>query len=385
MAQQRPDRRADEARGGLGARDREQDGHRDQLAIAEKPVVVGQGDQQAHEVPRRRGASGREPRAHVVAEGAPGRLARDDERAILGDREGVQAPRQGGRPDGDRRSVRLGDSEEVADDGARQRLREGRDHVDLVRPVDAIQQSIGDRSDARPEDVHDRRREGIGDEVAEPRMTRRVAEEHRLPRAAVGLRFDGRGTPPTLPVVPAVGREVPLEALAAEPRVAEDRGHVGVAREDPESVGCAVDRIFGAEARVDGIRIGQERGIGRTEERGATDPLSVVSSFVDPPRARPVIRLRLSERLAGHARSRGQRGCQGRRGPGPHAERAGVTRSYVVVRPSSRGRRFHREATAFPPRGGFAVAERWSPERIPGASQLPSARSTSKAVRRKLA
>lgn len=85
-------------------------------------------------------------------------------------------------------------------------------------------------------------------------MTGRVAEEHRLPRATIGLRFDGRGTPPALPVIPAIGREVPLEPLAAEPRVAKDRGHVGVARENPESLRRAMNRVLRAEARVACVR-----------------------------------------------------------------------------------------------------------------------------------
>jgi hypothetical protein len=53
---------------------------------------------------------------------------------------------------------------------------------------------------------------------------------------------------------------VPLESLAPKPRVAEHRGHVGVAREDPEALEGAVDWVVGAEARVQRIGIPQRSG-----------------------------------------------------------------------------------------------------------------------------
>ena len=164
--------------------------------------------------------------------------------------------------------MRLGDPEELADDGARQGLGQVGDDVHPAGRRDAIEQGVDVRLDARAERLDGARRERPAHRVAEPRVVRRVAEEHRLPVAA-GLEARGvsetaarpvRGGSPARP-------EVALEPLAPEPWVAEDRGHVGVAREDPEPMRRAVDRILGAEARVERIRIGEERGVGRTEER----------------------------------------------------------------------------------------------------------------------
>ena len=135
--------------------------------------------------------------------------------------------------------MRLGDPQQLADDGARQRLGEVGDDVHPAGRRHAIEQRVDVGLDRAAERLDGARRERPAHRVAEPRVVRRVPEEHRLPVAA-GVR-----------AVAVVRREVPLEPLAAEPRVAEDRGHVGVAREDPQAVRRAVDRVSAAEASVE--------------------------------------------------------------------------------------------------------------------------------------
>lgn len=241
--------------------------------------------------------------------------------------------------------MRLGDPEELADDRARQGLRQVGDDVHPAGRRDAIEQGVGVRLNTRTKRLHRTRRERPAHRVAEPRVVRRVPKEHRLPVAcaieARGVsetaRRAVRGRSPTRP-------EVALEALASEPRVAEDRRDVRVAREDPQSVRRAVDWILGPQARVQRIRIGEERGVGRPEEGRVVDPRSVVSSFVDPRPARPVVSLKRLERRARHARSRGQLGCQRCGRAGPYAERAGVTRDYRAAPPTCRDRRFRSQS-----------------------------------------
>jgi hypothetical protein len=102
---------------------------------------------------------------------------------------------------------------------------------------------------------------------------------------------------------------VALEPLAPEAGVAENRGHVGVAREDPEAVRRPVDRVRGAEARVARIGIGDGRGIRRAEEAPAVDRPAVDRAadhragdssaggwLVDPDHARVAVVLRRRER-----------------------------------------------------------------------------------------
>jgi hypothetical protein len=134
------------------------------------------------------------------------------------------------------------------------------------------------------------RREEAAHRAAEPRVMRRVAEEHRLAVPAASRRTVG-----ACGAVAAWGRraarpEVTLEALAPEPRVAEDHRDVRVTREDPEAVRRPVDRVLGAEARVAGIGVDVGRGGGRAEE-GAVLPGRV-------------------ERCACHGRLERQPGCQ---------------------------------------------------------------------------
>jgi hypothetical protein len=101
---------------------------------------------------------------------------------------------------------------------------------------------------------------------------------------------------------------VALEPLAPEAGVAADRGHVGVAREDPEAARRPMDRVLGAEARVARIGIGDGRGIRRAEEAPAVDrPVDRATArrardssaggwLVDPDRARVAVVLRRRER-----------------------------------------------------------------------------------------
>ena len=144
-----------------------------------------------------------------------------------------------------------------------------------------------------------------------------------------------------------LGREVSLEPLAPEPRVAEDGGDVRVAREDPEPVRRAVDRILGTELRVERIRVpGSNRRDRATEllvvgslRRSALGRQWLVSIERDAHHAREG----QDEASPAGARSRLQT-CCGAAAYGPKA------------RPVSPA--IPRESTAFPPRGGFAAVLR---------------------------
>jgi hypothetical protein len=60
--------------------------------------------------------------------------------------------------------------------------------------------------------------------------------------------------------------EVALEPPAPESRVAEDRRHVRVAREAPETIGRMVHQVPGAKARVARIQVGEGHNVSRAEE-----------------------------------------------------------------------------------------------------------------------
>lgn len=80
--------------------------------------------------------------------------------------------------------MRLEDPEEVADDRARERLGQVGHHVHPVGRRHALQQHVDVGLDARTVHLDGARRGGAAHRVAEPRVVRRVAEEHRLPVVA---------------------------------------------------------------------------------------------------------------------------------------------------------------------------------------------------------
>ncbi len=169
------------------------------------------------------------------------------------ERDGVEGARHVARPRLDLVGLVDGDAEQLRDHRHRQGIGEVLDHVHAPRLGHPVEQAVHDRLDARPERLDDARREGLADEGAEPRVVRRVAEEHRQrePRR-VGPAAEAR-------------LEEGLVSALPEARVAEERGDVVVAREDEEPEGMPVDRRFGAEPMVDGIRIGEEAGIEEVE------------------------------------------------------------------------------------------------------------------------
>ena len=118
----------------------------------------------------------------------------------------------------------------------------------------------------------------------------RIPEEHRLP-VATGLEADAHAVSIRARVRP----EVPLEPFAPEPRVAEDRRHVRVARENPQAAGRAVDGLALAEQAVEAVRIGAAGGADGVEDVG-----------------RRIRRLRGPARVARHARSRRATAVPGR-------------------------------------------------------------------------
>ena len=125
----------------------------------------------------------------------------------------------------------------IADHRARQGLGQVGDDVHASGGRNAIEQRVDVSLDARPECLDGPRRERPAHRVAEPRVVRRIPEEHRLP-GAPGLEARGVSESAAHPIRdgPAARPEVTLEPLAAEPWVAEDGRDVGVAGQDPEPI-----------------------------------------------------------------------------------------------------------------------------------------------------
>jgi hypothetical protein len=150
------------------------------------------------------------------------------------------------------------ESQELADNGARQGFGQVRDDIHAAARHRAIEQRIGARLDARAQRLHGARGERPAHRVAQPRVVRRVAEQHRLPVAGL---VEARGVRETVaragPARSPARAEVALKALATEPRIAEDRGHVGVPREHPEPVWRAVHGVLFAQLAVEAVRIGE--------------------------------------------------------------------------------------------------------------------------------
>ena len=204
------------------------------------------------------GAARRDQLADVAPEQAPGRLPLGDERPVLGDRQGVEAPRHRRRPGDARGPLRLGNPQELADDSARQGFGQVRDDIHAAGRRREIEQRVGARLDARAERLHGTRRERSAHRVAQPRVVRRVTEQHRLPVAGLVAAGGVRETVARAGLARSRARaEVALEALAPEPRVAEDRCHVGVPCEHPEPVRRAVHRVLLAQLAVEAVGIGE--------------------------------------------------------------------------------------------------------------------------------
>ncbi len=102
-------------------------------------------------------------------------------------------------------------------------------------------------------------REGAGDQLAQPRVVRRV---HEGKHVAEGL--EGRAVRIT-----RVAADAGLPAAAlAEGRVAEDGLGRGVGRRVPEAVLGAEDRGLRAERREEGDRVVGKRGLGQGADEG---------------------------------------------------------------------------------------------------------------------
>jgi len=76
-----------------------------------------------------------------------------------------------------------GDAQHLGGDDAGKRLGEVRDHVHSAAGDHRIQQSLRDLPDVGAQDLHARRREGVGGETPEPRVGRGVqdANDVRVP------------------------------------------------------------------------------------------------------------------------------------------------------------------------------------------------------------
>ena len=159
--------------------------------------------------------------------------------------------------------VGLGDAEHLRDHRDGQRLRDRRQEVELAGALHAVDERIDDALDAGAEPLHERRREGLRHQAAHARVVGRLHVEDpvadQVPERLVPL---GVGRVPHLLVARL------MQVRAAEPAVAQQRVHVGVACDEPV-VGALVvrDRPVPAELLVDGVGVGDERGVGGGEVR----------------------------------------------------------------------------------------------------------------------
>ena len=166
-----------------------------------------------------------------------------------GQHDGVERTRHVARPCLHRLAVVDGNAQELGDHRHGQGVGQVLDHVHPAGPGDALEEAVHDPLDVRAQRLDDAWREGLADERAEPRVIRRVAEEH-------GQREPGpvrRGAEPALDegLVPAL----------AEARVAEQGGDVVVPGQHVEPQPMAVDGVLGPEPMEGGVRVREELGV----------------------------------------------------------------------------------------------------------------------------
>ena len=236
----------------------EEDAGRDELVLAQLPLLALRDEELADEVVPEVGATGPGVAADELREvmrrrgGALLDFARDAELVHRHHRV---------RPGEELRAHRARHAEQVRDHGDGNGRREGLDQVRLAVGGEGVDPLVGERGDAGCELLHLARDEGAVDEVSEAGVLGRLHLENRmaLERVEGGeMRLRRR------PAERLAGRDV--KDLPAEAPVAQQRRHVGVRREAPETVVLPEE---GGRCRPDGgvgrIRVVEEGRVARIE------------------------------------------------------------------------------------------------------------------------
>jgi len=231
-----------EADGGLEAGDEQADGLDQQLLGVEAVAVLFGGDEAAEQVVAAVAAALLDQVVEVA--GQPHARALDaldhlGRGVAAADREAVGGV---GGPLGEEVAVFHRHAQHLADERRGDRQRQVGDQVHLAAVGDAVEQLVGDGLDARPPGGDGARREGLRDQQPQPRVFRRVGQQHEL-AAGVALGLFGR-----LPGQRAVG------AAHAGAREAQRAQAVVVAHEPPHAVGREAHRVRLAQPPV--VRIG---------------------------------------------------------------------------------------------------------------------------------
>ena len=158
------------------------------------------------------------------------------------------------------REVGRRQAEHVADHAHRQLLREARHQLELALLRQRAEQLVGQRGDAIAQGRDHRRLEGAGDQPAQPRVLRRIVEQHPVLGRALERRIgDERAVLP-------VDRRAPR--LAAEARAAQPGAGVGVVADEPDADDVALGPASLADRAQQRMRIVAECRMAHVDRGG---------------------------------------------------------------------------------------------------------------------
>ncbi len=241
MGEQRGDGVADEMDGVLVSGDEDEEGQGHQLVLAQAVFLVAYGDERGEQVVARAPSPVREEAGEEGEQPADG-VTRPGGACGVGCHQRVGPGTEVG-------PAVLGDAQEVADHGDRQRGGVGGDQVELLVPAPRVEEPVRDASHGVAQLLDAAGSERLGDQPADPRVVRRVHVQQ------VGVQ---RGRQSHAPV-PA-GRAVAL--VQGQAPVGEGLPYVVVAGDQPGGqpvrTGDAVHRPFLTEPAVDGVGIGEQ-------------------------------------------------------------------------------------------------------------------------------
>ncbi len=146
--------------------------------------------------------------------------------------------------------IGLRHAEHARDDDKGEREREIADDVDRPRRVERVERGVDELFDERAQVGDDPRCEGFLHEPAQPGVIRGVGAEHRLGRWPPG---------PAQHLLDAIVEEIVVER-DADRRIPQHPVDVVVAQEQPGAERRLLDRVLGADRRVDRIGIDEEIG-----------------------------------------------------------------------------------------------------------------------------
>ncbi|HKY14406.1 MAG TPA: hypothetical protein VJM33_05740 [Microthrixaceae bacterium] len=253
MLEERQQAVAEEVRGGLVTGDQQQENDVDELFISERVVVgVAGREQVGDEVIAWTRAAALDEDSEIlddVLDGGVGRVPSWPSQEGIG----VEAGGHGGCSVDDVVRFVGGHAHQLADDPGREGIGEPRHEVGSAIDLDSSEKLVGEIGHARFEIDDASCGERADDVPAKPGVVRRVTEEHE-PRGAIEegpfLQALAASTEESAEGSEVEGPRVDVSVVAAEVRVPQGGGDLGMSRQDPHTDGAVVDAVEPAKPAI---------------------------------------------------------------------------------------------------------------------------------------